>query len=247
MRATVRIVIDAADFLDKGVQDTISVFHENNLDYVGLGNNINEASQIDYKEKNGVEIATVGVSDSYVAGSKATKENPGILPADPKIFIPLIGEAKSNTDLVVVQVHWGIEYDNSPSPRQQGLAKAMAEAGADIIIGHHPHVLSSIDVYKDTVIFYSLGNFVFDQGWSRTEDSALVQYILTNEGEGRFEVTPFRIREATPTPVNNTYNKNKIFRQLTKDSPKTLKWNVIDDKLTFNVDHSHLLDKESSE
>ncbi|MET1138825.1 CapA family protein, partial [Bacillus subtilis] len=81
------------------------------------------------------------------------------------------------------------------------LAKAIADAGADVIIGAHPHVLEPIEVYNGTVIFYSLGNFVFDQGWSSTRDSALVQFYLMIDGKGLFEVTPLYIREATPTPL----------------------------------------------
>ncbi|MDV2888364.1 CapA family protein, partial [Alkalihalophilus pseudofirmus] len=79
----------------------------------------------------------------------------------PKIFIPMIAEASKKADLVLVHVHWGQEYDNEPNDRQKDLAKAIADAGADVIIGAHPHVLEPIEVYNGTVIFYSLGNFVF--------------------------------------------------------------------------------------
>lgn len=82
----------------------------------------------------------------------------------------------------------------------------------DIIVGHHPHVLEPIEVYNGTVIFYSLGNFVFDQGWTRTRDSALVQYHLKKNGTGRFEVTPIDIHEATPAPVKKTaLNRKPLF------------------------------------
>ncbi|MBS4162442.1 capsular biosynthesis protein, partial [Klebsiella pneumoniae] len=113
------------------------------------------------------------------------------------------------------------------------LAKAIADAGADVILGAHPHVLEPIEVYNGTAIFYSLGNFVFDQGWSRTRDSALVQYHLMNDGKGRFEVTPLNIREATPSPLGKSdfIKREAIFRQLTKGTG--LDWKEENGKLTF--------------
>lgn len=152
----------------------------------------------------------------------------------------MISEAKKHADIVVVQSHWGQEYDNDPNDRQRQLARAMSDAGADIIVGHHPHVLEPIEVYNGTVIFYSLGNFVFDQGWTRTRDSALVQYHLKKNGTGRFEVTPIDIHEATPAPVKKDSLKQKtIIRELTKDS--NFAWKVEDGKLTFDIDHSDKL------
>lgn len=153
----------------------------------------------------------------------------------------MIAEASKKADLVLVHVHWGQEYDNEPNDRQKDLAKAIADAGADVIIGAHPHVLEPIEVYNGTVIFYSLGNFVFDQGWSRTRDSALVQYHLMNDGKGRFEVTPLNIREATPTPLGKSdfLKRKAIFRQLTKGT--NLDWKEENGKLTFEVDHADKL------
>ncbi|MES9792247.1 CapA family protein [Priestia megaterium] len=233
------------DYLENGLNDTIKTFNKSDLDFVGIGKNIKDASKINYQTVNGVKIATLGFTDAYVADSAANQNNPGILPAKPEIFIPLIEEAKENADLVVVHAHWGQEYDTTPSPRQEGLAKAMADSGADIILGHHPHVLQSVDVYKNTVIFYSLGNFVFDQGWSASRESAIVQYKLKKDGTARFEITPVLIKEATPTPLGkwDTYYKGKIFKRLTKSSSKSLAIKEENNKLVFTVDHSRVVKK----
>ena len=72
----------------------------------------------------------------------------------------MISKAKKKADLVIVQTHWGQEYDNDPNDRQRQLARAMSDAGADIIVGHHPHVLEPIEMYHGTVIFYSLGKTI---------------------------------------------------------------------------------------
>ncbi|KAA6450870.1 CapA family protein [Bacillus swezeyi] len=232
----------AMDYGQNGLNDTLDKFSQENMDLVGAGKNLSDAKKhVSYQDVNGVKIATLGFTDTYTKNFTAKKNKGGVLPLSPKIFIPMIAEASKKADLVIVHVHWGQEYDNEPNDRQKDLAKAIADAGADIILGAHPHVLEPIEVYKDTVIFYSLGNFVFDQGWTRTRDSALVQYHLMNDGKGRFEVTPLNIREATPTPLgkNNFLQRKSIFRQLTKGT--NLDWKEENGKLTFEVDHTDKL------
>jgi gamma-polyglutamate biosynthesis protein CapA len=158
----------------------------------------------------------------------------------------MIAKAKNskqvNADLVVVNVHWGQEYDTEASPRQKALAKAMVDAGADIIIGHHPHVLQSFDVYKQGIIFYSLGNFVFDQGWTRTKDTAMVQYNLTDDGKATINVVPLQLKEATPRPATGYLEKERIYRQLTKETAENVLWSKKKDKLEIIVNHKHVMD-----
>lgn len=230
------------DYTEKGAEDTIETFNRFDLNFVGGGLNLEEASEIDYQEVNDIKIATLGIADAYVSNSNATDREPGVLPSDPELFIPIIEEASENAELVMVHVHWGGEYDTNPSPRQEGLARAIADAGADIIIGHHPHILQPVDVYNDTIIFYSLGNFIFDQGWSSTRESAIVQYKLSESGVGQFELTPLLVKGATPTPLGNMsgYFRQKIFNRLTKDS--SLTFSQENNKLTFTVDHSRITD-----
>ncbi|MEH6841360.1 CapA family protein [Priestia megaterium] len=237
------------DYLEQGLNDTVKAFNQSKMDFVGMGGNLEEASNINYQTVNGIKIATLGFTDTYTAYSAANDNDPGILPAKPEIFIPLIQEAKEKANLVVVHAHWGEEYDTTPSPRQKGLAKAMADAGADIILGHHPHVLQPIDTYKNTVIFYSLGNFVFDQGWSASRESALVQYKLKKDGTARFEVTPLLIKEATPTLLSkwDEYYKEKIFKRLTKTSSSAFAIKEENNKLVFTVDHSRVVKKGLAE
>ncbi|ASF40573.1 capsular biosynthesis protein [Halobacillus halophilus] len=232
----------AMDFGPEGLLDTVQTFEDKELDFVGAGKDLEAAQQIDYKKTNGLKIATLGFSDVYVSGFRALEYNPGIAAADPESFLPLVREAKENADMVVVNIHWGAEYDNKPHPRQQEMAKAIVGAGADVIIGHHPHVLSPVEVYDNSVIFYSLGNFIFDQGWSRTRDSALVNYDLMEDGTGRFEILPMRIRESRPAVTNNKYNQKKIFTQLKRGEPES-NFTVENGKLVIEVDHSSILEE----
>lgn len=85
---------------------------------------------------------------------------------DDKQVAAMIREAKKRADFVIVNVHWGQEYQPRFNSKQQTLAHLMIEAGADAVIGHHPHVVQGIELYQGHPIFYSLGNFIFDQYFS---------------------------------------------------------------------------------
>ncbi|NEU30207.1 CapA family protein [bacterium LRH843] len=236
------------DYGPQGLEDTIRTFEKSSVDFVGAGRNLEDAKYISYEEVNGVTIATLGFSDSYVKGFRALDDRGGILVADPNLYMPLVHEANQQADLVIVHLHAGQEYDGAPSPRQVDMNKAIADAGADIIIGHHPHVLMPVDVYNDTLIMYSLGNFIFDQGWSRTRDSVLAQYQLEADGTGKLILNPMRIREGQPRPLTGVFSAHheaKIFRQLTKGTSSE-KWYKEEGKLIFAVDHSHVLEGTSS-
>lgn len=229
------------DFGEAGLQDTLEELNATGLDYVGAGKDLEEATTIDYQEINGLTIATLGFTDAYVEGFSALGYRGGIAAATPENIFPAIEEANENADLVFVNIHWGQEYDKEPHPRQKKLAHAMIDVGVDAIIGHHSHVLSEVEQYKDGVIFYGLGNFIFDQGWSRTKDSALVQYDLLNDGTGRFEIVPLRISGAQPYPTKNKYYQMKIRKQLTRNQPAE-NFKSEDGKLILEVDHSGVLE-----
>jgi len=234
------------DYGIEGLEDTISTFENAKTDFVGAGENLESAKKIKYSDVNGVTIATLGFNDFFEDDSRAKGAKGGVLAANPEYFIPMIDEAKKNADLVFVNIHWGAEYENEPHPRQVELAHAISDAGADAIIGHHPHVLSTVEMYNDTAIFYSLGNFVFDQGWSRTHDTALVQYNLYKDGTGEFEIIPATIKNAQPRPLTdlNWYNSFKITRQMTKNLDDN-EWSKEGESIILKVDHSDIVKGES--
>ncbi|MFD1068027.1 CapA family protein [Oceanobacillus locisalsi] len=234
------------DYGAEGLNETISELNNAGLDHVGAGENVEEATAVDYQEVNGLTIATLGYTDALVEGFSALGYRPGVARALPDNIFPMIEEANQNADLVFVNMHWGVEYDNQPHPRQTELAKAMIDVGADAIIGHHSHVLQEVEKYKDGVIFYGLGNFVFDQGWSRTKDSAMVQYDLLNDGTGRFEITPLRINGSQPYVTENKYNQMKIQMQLMNNQPEE-NFEKEDGKLILEVDHSDALEGRSTD
>ena len=100
---------------------------------------------------------------------------------DPKWVLHLIEAAKEKVDILIVSLHWGNEYQKEPAKWQKDLAHQIIDSGAKLIIGHHPHVIQPVEKYKDGLIFYSLGNFVFDQMWSEETRKGLVAKINFEE------------------------------------------------------------------
>ncbi|MFH1252869.1 MAG: AmmeMemoRadiSam system protein B [Candidatus Uhrbacteria bacterium] len=112
----------------------------------------------------------------------------------------IISPLKNQADLILVSFHWGNEYQHKPTSQQVELAHAAIDAGADVIIGHHPHVLEGIEKYKDGLIFYSLGNFIFDQ-FGEDENESLVVRLGWNGEEKSVELLPAKIDGYFPRPA----------------------------------------------
>ena len=111
----------------------------------------------------------------------------------------LIGAAKKESAWVIVNIHWGNEYQHNHSASQQKIAHEFIESGADIIIGHHPHVVQGIEIYKNRPIFYSLGNFIFDQYFSPdTQEGLGVELDLQAESIG-IKLIPLSSRKSAPS------------------------------------------------
>ena len=109
-------------------------------------------------------------------------------PLDDQAAIDLIKYIDGDVDYVIVSIHWGYEYQHKPdSYKQIGPAHAFVDAGADFVIGHHPHVVQSFEVYNDRFIFYSLGNFIFDQYWSTETQEQLSIGIVFDDTEDDME------------------------------------------------------------
>jgi len=102
-----------------------------------------------------------------------------------------VRKAKSQADVVVVSLHWGNEFIEKPSLSQIRLAHQIIDAGADVILGHHPHVLQGVESYKGAIIAYSLGNFIFDSIFlEETKSSVILECRLSKEGVVGYKLLP---------------------------------------------------------
>lgn len=147
-----------ADYLDQGIQDTIRHVEEKGLKWFGVGKTYEEALKPCIIECQGRKIAFLGATRWANPGSEhewgTAVEKTGKLKK-------LIKQLKAEGCIVIPYFHWGYEYVRIPAPKERGIAKACIDAGADIVIGGHPHIFQGYEVYKGKYIYYSLGNTVF--------------------------------------------------------------------------------------
>ncbi|MEI7765661.1 MAG: CapA family protein [bacterium] len=163
--------------------DTISRLDENEIAYTGAGINQIEAEKPTIVEKNGMKIGYLGFSDVGPNGMAATDIKPGILLANNPRFDDIIKNASKEVAYLIVTFHFGDEYKTKHNARQELLAHKAINDGAKIVIGSHPHVIEDTETYKNGYIAYSLGNFVFDQYFSKnTMQGMLLQIKLSKDG-----------------------------------------------------------------
>ena len=148
------------DYGSHGLSETLIACEKHGVSYVGAGRDLKQATETFYKEINGVKIAIINVAENE--WSAATDDSAGAHPLNPISNYYKIVEAKKSSDYVFVVVHGGHETYDLPSPRMKETYRFFADAGANMIIGHHSHCYSGHEVYNGCPIFYSLGNFIFD-------------------------------------------------------------------------------------
>jgi len=159
------------DFGPEGITDSISALNEAGIKYVGAGEDLEEAKKLEIVEVGGRKIGFLGTSRVYMATSWAAGENhPGVFSTyDPALPLEEIRKADELVDYLVVYVHWGIERNTQPENYQRVMGQQYIDAGADIVIGSHPHVLQPLEYYAGKPIMYSMGNFVFGSSIPSTE------------------------------------------------------------------------------
>lgn len=153
------------DYSRDAFMESLRHLQENNILYTGAGETYAQASAPTISTVRGTRVGFLGVSDVGPNWLVATERTPGILLASDPRLSEIIAIAKSQTDILIVSFHWGMEYSPA-NARQEKLAHSAIDAGADIVLGHHPHVMQKVETYKNKPIFYSLGNFIFDQYFS---------------------------------------------------------------------------------
>jgi len=143
--------------------ETLSVLDGAGIRHFGGGRNLVEAHAPLWIEKNGLRIAVLGYDEFLPRAFEAGADFPGIAWSEDSHVISDVRAARAaGADIVIPFMHWGWEYESGPNPRQRQLARAMIDAGADAVVGGHPHVTQGAEVYRGKPIIYSLGNFVFD-------------------------------------------------------------------------------------
>ncbi len=154
----------SGDYGPDGLLDELTLLEKGRLPYFGGGRDAKEAARPLILQRNGRRVALLGYDGFPPRSFEAGDHRPGNAWLTPATVIADIKAARAvhHADLVIPFLHWGHEFRPSPDHAQRKLAREMIDAGADAVIGAHPHVTQTVDFYKGRPIVYSLGNFVFD-------------------------------------------------------------------------------------
>lgn len=190
----------ALDYGRDAFCDTLETLDKAGIKRIGGGYNIAEAAAPAVYTVNGLSLAIFGATRvSPSAGWYAGTEQAGLLQTyDPSRLNAAIREAKQSYDYVIVFVHWGIEKNETPEEYQRTLAKGYIDAGADLVVGAHPHVLQGFEYYKGVPIIYSLGNYLFG---NRTGQTLLLETVFSKEEPLAVRLVPCQRRNGVLSEI----------------------------------------------
>lgn len=185
------------DFGVQGVLDTMRYLDDAIISHTGAGRNEEEAYIPRYMEAKGLKLAFLAFNDPALAPDYyRASDGPGTAALEPEKMTAAIREAAGNADFTVVYLHAGTEYASQPDESQARFARMAIDAGADLVLGSHPHVVQKVEKYRGKYILYSLGNFIFDQLWSRdTREGVAARVCISENSVEKIEFLPVYIND----------------------------------------------------
>jgi poly-gamma-glutamate capsule biosynthesis protein CapA/YwtB (metallophosphatase superfamily) len=180
------------DFGASALAETLLHLDRAGIGSTGAGASLAEARKCVIFAVGGMKVAFLAYSLTLPDDFYATADRAGTVPGLERYYRQDIAEARKVADYVLVSYHWGTESTAMPRPYQVTAAHRAIDAGADVVIGHHPHVLQGIERYKNGVIFYSLGNFAFGTT-SRSSDRSVIARITMENGVKGVELLPLNV------------------------------------------------------
>ncbi len=180
------------DWGPEALLDTLKRLREAGIQPVGAGADDLRAHYPLVVELEGVRLAFLAYVNVEPKAATAASNKPGVAWLDAERVLADIRFARPLADLVIVCLHWGIEYATRPQPEQVEFAHQMIDAGADLIVGGHPHVVQPLEQYRERWIAYSLGNFVFDQKAPATHRGIMLQVTVSDR----------EIASVAPVPIS---------------------------------------------
>jgi poly-gamma-glutamate synthesis protein (capsule biosynthesis protein) len=183
------------DWGDDAFLDTRMHLEAQGISTIGGGKDYDEAHSHVRFEKKGQVFCFLGYSE-FTAGRGTVHSGPAMARLNKEQIIADIKNAKDYLcEVTIVSLHWGEEYKTNANWTQKDLARSFIDAGAKIVVGHHPHVVQEIEEYNEGLIAYSLGNFIFDQNFSHDTRQSVVLSVILEKNQ---------IKTVTPIPIKFT-------------------------------------------
>jgi poly-gamma-glutamate synthesis protein (capsule biosynthesis protein) len=186
------------------MQDTLDLLDANGIRHVGIKNG--QLLELEAKGLKMVFLAHNLVKEKIAPDNVSTQSE----------VVESVKEAKGKGDIIIVSIHWGAEYVSKPSPSQIRFARELIDSGADVILGHHSHVLQGVERYGKGVIAYSLGNFVFDTHHEKTRESAILSLEISKDGVIGARPIPVFINDSYQPEVAQAEKARSIISKVEK-------------------------------
>lgn len=181
------------DYTITGLRDTLRGFREAQLPVVGAGLK-QDAERAFVLKARGIRVALLAFTDVVPTNYDATETQLGVASSkDESVLVQALNRARAQADYVVLMMHWGGQGGHLITPRQRELARVIAEAGCDVVVGMHPHVLQGIEFFGKVPVFYSIGNFAFPSGRPDARESMIVRLTFGTQGLESAEIVPAEI------------------------------------------------------
>lgn len=178
------------DYGEEAFQDSLKYLKEYDIPYVGAGTNIEEAKRAFYCIAGGYKISFISASraEKNIITPGATSTSSGIFRCyDNELLINTIKEEKEKSDYVILLIHWGKEDSHELEEVMLKTSKEYVDAGADLVVGSHAHLLQGMEFYKDKLIAYNLGDFIFNR---ETKDTGILNVNILNDGSMTYDFIP---------------------------------------------------------
>lgn len=203
------------DFGTSGLRDTLTAARRAGVPVIGAGSDGRRAYEPYRATLKGQRIAVIGATqvldDHLISAWSAGPGDPGLASAknEPRL-VQAVRQARRTSDTVVVFLHWGTELESCPTGVQRSLARTLAAAGADVIVGSHAHVLSGAGTLGKAFVAYGLGNLVFYASRELTSRSGVVEVTVTGRRIDGYRFRPARISGGIPYPLTGAERDEAI-------------------------------------
>jgi len=190
------------DYGEVGFLDTLHALEKGHWKYVGGGRDREKAEAVRLFKFEGLTVGIVGLTSTHPEQGWARARKPGVAYSDYDRIEGIVTRAKKKCDVLVVSFHGGTELAEYPNEIQTSVAHAAVSAGADLFLGHHPHALQPLEIYKGKPILYSLGNFLFVSPSTATRAGVIARATLGRAGVERLELDPIDGNWGRPKPAS---------------------------------------------
>lgn len=191
------------DFGEEGFRDTLGALRARRLGFVGAGKNLEEARALMVVRAGDLRVGFLGFTSTFPKEAWASRRKPGVAYSDFDAAGAVVRRARKDCDVLVVSLHGGTELAEEPNDIQKGFSRLAVDSGADLILGHHPHVLQGVELYRDKPILHSLGNFMFVSPSPQTRVTVVARIRLARSGVKSIEFVPVDIGGGRLSPAGS--------------------------------------------